>query len=257
MVDICPSSSQQLSEPETMWWVQVRSRSGRVGWTYEPEAFENKDACGGTVTDAAGAPIFGGVNPSAEEVESLLARAELLFSQLRYNEARELCQQAMALDPANVKAKVLLRSIERTVAIAGARTSARIESIADKGSGGGAMDPGFIDSGASSSASTRQPLVDRVPLQAEGGEGSEARRSAQEREAGSVNLRVSPMDASVYLDGRFLGTGSEVSQLRAGLLVDPGLRRFEFVRPGFISQVRSVNVSPGEELTLRVDLVRN
>ena len=28
-----------LSEPRTVWWVQVRNRRGEVGWTSQPEAF--------------------------------------------------------------------------------------------------------------------------------------------------------------------------------------------------------------------------
>jgi hypothetical protein len=31
---------------EFTWWVKVRSKDGRVGWSDQPEHFGNKDACG-------------------------------------------------------------------------------------------------------------------------------------------------------------------------------------------------------------------
>lgn len=33
-----------VERSETVWWVQVRNRLGRVGWTNEPEKFDGKDA---------------------------------------------------------------------------------------------------------------------------------------------------------------------------------------------------------------------
>ena len=35
-----------IEEKRTEWWVQIRNRSGRVGWTREPEKFDGKDALG-------------------------------------------------------------------------------------------------------------------------------------------------------------------------------------------------------------------
>ena len=34
------------SAPEDVWWVQVRNRDGKVGWTDQNENFGNMDACG-------------------------------------------------------------------------------------------------------------------------------------------------------------------------------------------------------------------
>jgi hypothetical protein len=31
--------------PETIWWVQIRNRDGKVGWTNESNHFEHQDAC--------------------------------------------------------------------------------------------------------------------------------------------------------------------------------------------------------------------
>jgi hypothetical protein len=36
-----------IEKSETEWWVQVRNRSGTVGWTNEPEQFDGKNAIGG------------------------------------------------------------------------------------------------------------------------------------------------------------------------------------------------------------------
>ena len=73
-------------------------------------------------------------------------------------------------------------------------------------------------------------------------------------EPGRLILRVAPSDASVYLDGKFLGTASELSRLHAGLLVDSGKHLLEVVRPGFEALEREFSVDPGEEQELSVDL---
>ena len=33
-----------VEKAQTQWWVQVRNRAGRVGWTHEPEKFDGKSA---------------------------------------------------------------------------------------------------------------------------------------------------------------------------------------------------------------------
>ena len=38
-LDVAGRHLAVLSEPRTVWWVQVRNRRGEVGWTSEPEAF--------------------------------------------------------------------------------------------------------------------------------------------------------------------------------------------------------------------------
>jgi hypothetical protein len=35
-----------IEKSKTEWWVQIRNRSGAVGWTHEPEKFDGKDALG-------------------------------------------------------------------------------------------------------------------------------------------------------------------------------------------------------------------
>jgi hypothetical protein len=37
---------QEQERPETVWWVKIRGRDGREGWTRQVEHFDNIDACG-------------------------------------------------------------------------------------------------------------------------------------------------------------------------------------------------------------------
>jgi hypothetical protein len=83
------------------------------------------------------------------------------------------------------------------------------------------------------------------------------RRSIREdvrEEPGRLMLEIAPVDASIYLDGRFLGSGVELERLHSGLMVSPGQHTLEVVRPGFDSEEISFSVEPGEETSLRIDL---
>lgn len=73
-------------------------------------------------------------------------------------------------------------------------------------------------------------------------------------EPGRIALKVEPEDASVYLDGRFLGTGRELAGLRSGLIVDPGTHKIEVVRPGRESAERTVELESGQELEVEISL---
>ncbi|MGH9361847.1 MAG: PEGA domain-containing protein, partial [Thermoanaerobaculia bacterium] len=73
-------------------------------------------------------------------------------------------------------------------------------------------------------------------------------------EVGRVRLEVEPDDASVYLDGRFLGTGAEIGRLHAGLILDRGAHRIAVVRPGYRARELEFEVREGEELELEVVL---
>lgn len=73
-------------------------------------------------------------------------------------------------------------------------------------------------------------------------------------EPGRLRLRIVPDDASIYLDGRFLGTASELSRLRAGLIVDPGVHKLEVVRPGRQAEERTIEIESGRELEVDVEL---
>ncbi len=69
-----------------------------------------------------------------------------------------------------------------------------------------------------------------------------------------LKLLVAPADASVYLDGRFLGIAGEIGEQRSGILVDPGEHRIEIVRPGYAGRELSIDAEPGGEVMLEVEL---
>lgn len=73
-------------------------------------------------------------------------------------------------------------------------------------------------------------------------------------EPGRLHLAVEPQDASIYLDGRFLGTGRELASLRAGLMVNPGEHRVSVVRPSYAAEELDVQVVAGEDLDLTIRL---
>lgn len=79
------------------------------------------------------------------------------------------------------------------------------------------------------------------------------RRPGDRGDVGRVRLKVEPDDASIYLDGRFLGTGAEIGRLHSGLILDRGAHRISVVRPGYRSRELSFEVEE-EELELEVSL---
>jgi hypothetical protein len=83
--------------------------------------------------------------------------------------------------------------------------------------------------------------------------GREIPRDAR-RDPAELVLDVRPGDASVYLDGRFVGTGNEVSTATEPLVVDAGEHRVQVVHPEFETEERTVTVRPGEERLVEVTL---
>jgi hypothetical protein len=73
-------------------------------------------------------------------------------------------------------------------------------------------------------------------------------------EPGRLILSIEPADASVYLDGRFLGTAQELSKLHAGLLVSAGAHTLEVVRPGFGAERMELEVEADTETSLAIAL---
>ena len=41
-----PCAGRMVDSWQSEWWSQIRNAAGRVGWTHEPEKFDNKDALG-------------------------------------------------------------------------------------------------------------------------------------------------------------------------------------------------------------------
>jgi hypothetical protein len=71
---------------------------------------------------------------------------------------------------------------------------------------------------------------------------------------GRLHLAVQPEDASVYVDGRFVGTGSDLSMMRAGLPLAVGDHKLAIVRPGRQAQEKTFTVKAGEDVKLDVNL---
>lgn len=87
------------------------------------------------------------------------------------------------------------------------------------------------------------------------GESDDASSLDARAEPAMLRLSVVPDDASVYLDGRFLGTGVELGRLRARLWIDAGEHRLEIVRPGYESNETRFSAASGEEVDLTIELV--
>lgn len=85
-------------------------------------------------------------------------------------------------------------------------------------------------------------------------QGSAAVSTEPVEQTAHCRVRVEPVDASVYLDGRFVGTGDELAARRSGLSVAAGDHLLEVVRPGYQSRKVEFRAEAGEELELQVEL---
>jgi len=81
-------------------------------------------------------------------------------------------------------------------------------------------------------------------------------RVSRDDGVGRLHLSVWPEDTALYLNGHFLGTGDELSQLSAGLIVPPGKHLLEAVHPEYESEEITISVTPGERVDLEIELKR-
>ncbi len=77
---------------------------------------------------------------------------------------------------------------------------------------------------------------------------------AEDQNIGRIFIAGSPADAAVYLDGHFVGTAGEISNLPNGLIVEPGEHVVELVRPGFETDSKPISVPSGEQVDLELNL---
>jgi hypothetical protein len=70
----------------------------------------------------------------------------------------------------------------------------------------------------------------------------------------ALDLRVTPPNAAVYLDGKLVGTGEELGLLERGLAVASGRHRIEVVAPGHASKSVDVDVAEGKRQQVIVEL---
>lgn len=78
--------------------------------------------------------------------------------------------------------------------------------------------------------------------------------SPNDPQVGRLHLSIEPDDASVYLDGRFVGTGAEIASRDSGLVVAPGPHKLAVVRPGRRGEERNFEAAAGKALELTVRL---
>jgi len=94
----------------------------------------------------------------------------------------------------------------------------------------------------------------------EGEEDQDAERSSRlpapslegSQTPGLLALRVTPEDASVYVDGRFFGSARQTGEIE----LSPGPHRVEIVRPGYRTIERDLVIEAGRTLTLGLALGR-
>jgi len=70
----------------------------------------------------------------------------------------------------------------------------------------------------------------------------------------ALELRVSPPDAAVYIDGVLLGTGAVLEHLQQGVAVSPGPHRIDVVAPGHAGKTVQVNAVAGRNQELGISL---
>jgi len=82
--------------------------------------------------------------------------------------------------------------------------------------------------------------------------GEEPRAAPAAADAGFLKLQVTPVDAAVYIDDRFFGSGDEISRLHGYIRLSAGEHTVQVTRPGFVSRTLPVNVIVGEKQSLDV-----
>ncbi len=125
----------------------------------------------------------------------------------------------------------------------------RIEQDLQKGAG---MDP--------RSEFSAEPGVVRIGPGSEGesetraGEGGPSASRSPSLRRGLLKIVASPPDAAIYLDGEFLATARELSQLHGAISVALGVHHIEAVRPGFPAQSVDVDVASSGPARVHIDL---
>lgn len=112
--------------------------------------------------------------------------------------------------------------------------------------------PADVVAGSRARSDVAPSAAPRVSLPGEP-EGDASRMDLRE-EGGRIRMFVEPDDASVYLDGRFLGTAEQLSRLREGMILDVGEHTLEVLHPDYPPDRTTFRVKEGEEVEVRVTL---
>ncbi|MDE3155184.1 MAG: PEGA domain-containing protein [Acidobacteriota bacterium] len=75
-------------------------------------------------------------------------------------------------------------------------------------------------------------------------------------ESSGLHLKVKPKQASVYVDGYYVGTVDDFDGLFQKLTIQPGPHRIEVREPGYAPITFDVNLRPGQTITYRGELQR-
>lgn len=70
----------------------------------------------------------------------------------------------------------------------------------------------------------------------------------------ALDIRVTPLNAAIYIDGTLMGTGQELGRLERGLAVTPGKHVIEVLAPGRASKTVEVELKEGERQQVVIDL---
>jgi hypothetical protein len=80
--------------------------------------------------------------------------------------------------------------------------------------------------------------------------------AAQSSSIGRLKMSITPPDATVYLDDRFLGSGEDLSGSRIGTPVEPGKRTLTVVRPGFKTKTLDLDIRLDKSTEVSITLER-
>lgn len=88
---------------------------------------------------------------------------------------------------------------------------------------------------------------DRMPRQRSQG-------AAVSRDRARVRFSITPEDAAIYVDDRYVGVGEELNSSPRGIIVDAGKRTVTVSRPGFKTKTVEVESKVGQPVDVVVDL---
>jgi hypothetical protein len=71
---------------------------------------------------------------------------------------------------------------------------------------------------------------------------------------GGISFEIGPVDASIHVDGAYVGTVGQYYDPSRPLPLTPGRHRIELQAPGYVPLVFDVDVQPGQVIPYRGDL---
>lgn len=81
-------------------------------------------------------------------------------------------------------------------------------------------------------------------------------RKSQLAQPALLFFDINPLDASVYVNHKFIGQPSDIGLFNKGVRVDPGKVMIAIVRPGYEAVEQIIEIKPGEVKTIKISLRR-